>query len=139
MQKVQFGGGAAVQSQGIQDMSRREFSKRQKAEIVHRAMNERGQICCENCGLVLGRKPYEIDHTIPEGLLIYRRDPLTIEEGKLLGEECCHRGGQRKTAKDVGDIARAVRREAKHLGIKKPGGFRKPPPGYNAWTRRIER
>ena len=85
---------------------------------------------------MLGRKPYEIDHTIPEGLLIYRREPLTIEEGKLLGKECCHRGG--KTAKDVGDIARAVRREAKHIGIKKPSAWRKPPPGYNAWTRRIE-
>jgi len=117
-------------------MSRREFSNRQKAQIALRATNAAGRVTCEGCGLVLGRKPYEIDHTIPEGLLIYRREPLTIEEGQLLGKECCHRGG--KTAKDVGDIARAVRREAKHLGIKKPGGFRKPPPGYNYWTRRIE-
>jgi hypothetical protein len=116
--------------------ARREFSKRQKAEIVHRAMNAAGRITCEGCGQVLGHKPYEIDHTIPEALVLDKTKPLTIAEGKLLGKECCHRGG--KTAKDVGDIARAVRREAKHLGIKKPGGFRKPPPGYNAWTRRIE-
>jgi len=108
--------------------TRREFTKRQKAEIVHRAMNAAGRIACEGCGLVLGHRPYEIDHTIPEGLLIYRREPLTIAEGKLLGKACCHRGG--KTAKDVGDIARAVRREAKHLGIKKRTGFRKPPEGY---------
>ena len=129
MQKVQFGGGAAVQSQGIQDMSRREFSKRQKAEIVHRAMNASGQITCEGCGLVLGRKPYEIDHTIPEALVIDKAKPLTIEDGKLLGKECCHRGG--KTAKDQGDIARAVRREAKHNGIRNPPAFR------SKWKRKV--
>lgn len=116
--------------------ARREFSKRQKAEIVHRAMNAAGQVACEGCGLVLGRKPYEIDHTIPEALVVDKTKPLTIADGQLLGKECCHRGG--KTAKDVGDIARAVRRDAKHLGIKKHSTFRKPPPGYNPWTRRIE-
>ncbi|MFY8105628.1 MAG: hypothetical protein ACOVKO_01840 [Elstera sp.] len=109
--------------------ARREFSKRQKAEIVHRAMNERGQICCENCGLVLGRKPFEVDHTIPEALVVDKTKPLTIAEGQLLGKECCHRGG--KTAKDVGDIARAVRREAKHLGIRKPSAFR------SKWKKKI--
>lgn len=117
-------------------MKRREFSKRQKAEIVHRAMNASGQITCEGCGLVLGRKPYEIDHVIPEGLILDKTRELTTKDGQLLGKACCHRGG--KTAKDVGDIARAVRRFAKDRGIKKPGGFRKPPPGYNPWTRRIE-
>lgn len=100
-------------------------------------MNASGQIACEGCGLVLGRKPYEIDHTIPEALVVDKTKPLTIEEGKLLGKACCHRGG--KTAKDVGDIARAVRREAKHIGIKKRRGWPLPPKGYNAWTRRIER
>jgi hypothetical protein len=95
--------------------ARREFSKRQKAEIVHRAMNAAGRIACEGCGFVLGHRPYEIDHT--------------IAEGKLLGKECCHRGG--KTAKDVGDIARAVRREAKHNGIRKPPAFR------SKWKKKI--
>lgn len=43
-----------------------------------------------------------------------------------------------KTAGDVTAIARAKRRKAKMLGIKKPSTFPKPPPGYNPWTRRIE-
>lgn len=51
-------------------MSRREFTNRQKAEIVHRAMNADGQVVCEGCGLVLGKKPYHIDHTIPEALIL---------------------------------------------------------------------
>jgi hypothetical protein len=119
--------------------NRREFTKRQRAQIVERAMNERGQICCEGCGFVLGSKAYEVDHTIPEALIRDKTKPLTIEDGKLLGVACCHRGPDGKTAVDVAVIAKAVRISHKRLGIKKPSGFRKPPPGYNSWTRRIER
>ena len=43
-----------------------------------------------------------------------------------------------KTALDVAEKAQISRKRQKHLGIKRPGGFRKPPPGYNAWTRRID-
>lgn len=44
-----------------------------------------------------------------------------------------------KTAVDVAEKAKVARVRAKHLGIKPKGrGFQKPPPGYNAWTRRIE-
>lgn len=108
---------------------RREFSRRQKAEIALRATNAAGRVTCEGCGLVLGRKLYEIDHTIPEALVVDKTKPLTIEDGKLLGKACCHRGG--KTAKDQGDIARAVRRQCKDLGVpKRPSSFPKPPPGY---------
>ncbi len=96
---------------------RREFSTRQKAEIVQRAMNERGQVCCEGCDLVLGKKPYHIDHTIPEAMVTDKTRPLTINDGKLLGWDCCHKP---KTAEDVGDIAKVVRISNRHLGIKKP-------------------
>lgn len=98
--------------------ARREFTKAQKAQIVLRATNDAGRVTCEGCGLVLGRKPYEIDHTIPEALVVDKTRPLTIEDGKLLGKACCHRGG--KTAKDQGDIARAKRRQFKDMGIPKP-------------------
>ncbi len=120
---------------------RREFTRAQKAAIVLRSLNERGQVCCEGCSFVLGKKKYEIDHTIPEALVVDKTRPLTIEDGKLLGIECCHRGDEGKTAKDVGDIARAVRREAKHLGIKpKSRGFRKPPGTKWNWkSGRLER
>lgn len=43
-----------------------------------------------------------------------------------------------KDKADVADGARAKRRKARHLGIKKPSTWRKPPPGYNHWTRKIE-
>ena len=93
---------------------RREFPRRIKAAIVHRAMNAAGQIVCEGCGLVLGKKRWEIDHTIPEALVVDKSRELTAADGKLLGLACCHKP---KTVDDVGDIARAVRREARHLGI----------------------
>jgi hypothetical protein len=116
---------------------RREFSKRQRREIVARAMDANGRISCEGCGLVLGSKKYEIDHTIPEALILDKTRPLTIEDGKLLGVACCHRGGRNKTASDVAAIAKCVRLEDRRLGIRKPRGFPKPPPGYkHNWGKR---
>jgi 5-methylcytosine-specific restriction protein A len=43
-----------------------------------------------------------------------------------------------KTARDVAEKSKVARIRARHLGLKKPSSFPKPPPGYNAWTRRIE-
>ena len=44
-----------------------------------------------------------------------------------------------KTAKrDIPIAARTVRQRDKHTGIRSGRGFPKPPPGYNAWTRKIE-
>lgn len=99
---------------------RREFTKGQKAAMVLRATNDNGLVCCEGCGLVLGKKPYEFDHSIPEGLRTEedKQKPITIDEGKLLGKECCHRGPDGKTNKDVKVIAKAKRVEAKYYGIK---------------------
>ncbi len=116
---------------------RREFPKRVRAEIVERAMQASGQIQCEGCGLMLGKKAYEIDHTIAEALVMDKTKPLTAEDGKLLGISCCHRGPDGKTARDVAVIAKCVRIRAKHLGIKKASGFRKPPEGYDPWKRRM--
>lgn len=95
-------------------MSRREFTKPVIAQIVHRATNAQGHVVCEGCNLVLGKRPYHIDHTIPDALIVEKRK-LACDDGKLLGVECCHAP---KTAKDVADIAEAKRREAVHLGIK---------------------
>jgi len=96
-----------------------EFPKPVYAQIVLRATNELGQIVCEGCGLVLGKKTYHVDHTIADGLFLDKKRKLTTKDGKLLGEECCHKP---KTKIDVANIARAKRREAKHLGITKPAG-----------------
>lgn len=101
-------------------MTRREFPAKVKAEIVHRAMNERGHVVCEGCDLVLGKKPYEIDHTIPDALVLDKSRPLTAADGKLLGKDCCHAP---KTVKDVGVIAKVKRIERGHLGIRKRSTF----------------
>lgn len=117
--------------------TRREFTRKQRAQIVHRATNENGHVACEGCGLVLGKKPYEIDHIIAEELVIDKSRPLTIEDGELLGKECCHRGADGKTNRDVKVIAKAKRVEAKHYGIRKRStlqgrGFSKAPPQRRA-------
>jgi len=101
-------------------VARREFTKAVQAQIVHRATNAQGQIQCEGCGLVLGKRPYHIDHTIADALQIDKSRKLTAVEGKLLGVECCHDPKTRTV--DIPAIARAKRREAKHLGITKPAG-----------------
>lgn len=97
-------------------MARREFTKSVYAQIVKRALHPKHGICCEGCGLVLGAKPYHVDHTIPDALQIDKSRKLTIDDGKLLGVECCHKP---KTAEDVAVIAEAKRREERHLGIKR--------------------
>lgn len=96
-------------------MPRREFSKKVRLEIVKRAMLPSGEVACEGCGLILGGKPYEIDHTIPEAMVTDRSRKLTAEDGKLLGKGCCHAEKTRK--RDVPAIAEAKRREAKNLRV----------------------
>jgi len=115
--------------------ARREFPRKVRFEIIKRASDEKGRLVCEGCGLVLGSKPWHLDHTIPDALMLDKSRPLTADDGKLLGWDCCHKP---KTAKDVGDIARSIRRFGKDRGDRKPSTWRKPPPGYNPWTRRIE-
>ena len=105
-------------------MARREFSKTVYAEIVKRALHPKHGICCEGCGLVLGSKPYHVDHTKPDGMEVDKSRKLTADDGKLLGVECCHAP---KTKQDVADIAKAKRREARYLGMKKPAGKIKSP------------
>lgn len=98
-------------------MARREFTPAVYAQIVLRATNADGLVQCEGCGLVLGKRPYHVDHTIADGLQVDKRRKLTAEEGRVLGAECCH---PPKTKDDVAKIAKAKRREAKHLGIARP-------------------
>lgn len=115
-------------------MARRNFTRNQKEQIVERSKNESGEICCEGCKLVLAGKPHEVDHIIPEALRpeADKKEKITIAEGQLLGKDCCHRGEDGKTNKDVKQIAKAKRQNAKHVGITRakqsiPGrGFARP-------------
>lgn len=97
-------------------MARREFPNSVYLAIVRRAMLPDGTIACEGCGLVLGKKKYHVDHTIPDALFLDKKRVLTADDGKLLGAECCHAP---KTKQDVKDIAEAKRREARHVGVKR--------------------
>ncbi len=100
-------------------MPRREFSPMVYAEIVRRAMDENGQLWCEGCGELIKGKKYAVDHTIADGLILDKKRKLTSDDGKLLGQDCCHAP---KTKNDVKIIAKAKRVEARHLGIKQPSG-----------------
>lgn len=110
-------------------MKRREFSTKVRLEIVQRAMNDRGQVCCEGCGLVLAGKRYEIDHTIAEALVVDKSKALTAKDGQLLGY-CCHRGENGKTNADVGRIAKAKRQQIGHA--RAAARSRNPMPGSKA-------
>ncbi|NLS03572.1 HNH endonuclease [Rhizobium sp. P32RR-XVIII] len=101
-------------------MARREFTRNQKEQIVERARNAEGMVACERCGMFLKKGAWEIDHIIPEALRpeADRKAKITIAEGQLLGKECCHRGADGKTNKDVSQIARAKRQYNKANGIK---------------------
>lgn len=104
---------------------RREFSRRTRAEIVLRATNAVGLLCCEGCGLVLGKKPYEVDHTLPEALVMDKSRKLTAADGKLLGKACCHAP---KTADDIARIRKADRQRDRHTGASvKPSRLRSAP------------
>lgn len=122
-------------------MARLEFPKEVYKQIVRRAMLPTGEIACEGCGLVLGKKPYHVDHTIPDALFLDKKRKLTAADGKCLGVECCHAP---KTKVDVANIAEAKRREAKDLGMKtkikvkipSPPKSEKPAPKQHASPRR---
>lgn len=118
---------------------RREFSKAQRADMIRRASDAKGNIRCEGCGLNVTGKKIEFDHITPEAMLLLsdKLKPITIEEGQLLGFDCCHRGPDGKTARDVEAIARAKRMEAAHHGLRPPSrlkgaGFKKAPPQRRA-------
>jgi hypothetical protein len=97
--------------------NRREFTKPVYAEIVKRAMHPKLGLCCEGCGLVLGKRKHHVDHTIADALQIDKSRKLTADDGKLLGVECCHKP---KTVEDVGAIAKAKRVEANYHGFAAP-------------------
>ena len=100
-------------------MTRRNFSRNQKEQIVERARDAEGVVRCERCHLALKRGTWEIDHILAEALRpeADKQRPITIAEGQLLGK-CCHRGEDGKTNKDVKLIAKAKRQYNAANGLK---------------------
>lgn len=72
---------------------------------------------CEKCGANLKVGEGEYDHIIPLALT----GESTLENCQVLCQPC-HRAPGAKTADDVKNIAKAKRREAKHIGVTKPVG-----------------
>jgi hypothetical protein len=101
-------------------LTRREFTRAQKVAMIKRAMDGTGRVLCEGCGLNITGKAIEFDHIIPEALVLDKSRELDVEDGRVLGRDCCHRSPGGKTAIDLADIAEAKRREARHFGIR-PG------------------
>ena len=85
---------------------------------------------CHICGgkIQVG-EAWDVEHIIP--IAMGGEDD---EANWALAHRKCHRG---KTSEDVGNIARAKRREARHLGIKKS---RNPLPGGRSspWKRTVD-
>jgi 5-methylcytosine-specific restriction protein A len=89
---------------------RREFS----AKIKLLAW-ERAQGCCEICTRKLYPGDFHYDHINPDGLT-----GLPTLGNCSLVCRACHKT---KTKRDVANIARAKRRERKHIGIRKVSKF----------------
>lgn len=87
---------------------RKEIPKSVKRVVFERAGGPKN-VTCEECGLKLGSKRFDYDHTIPEWLQDVppsERPPIQPEDVKLLGVECCHK---QKTAKEAGERAHGNR------------------------------
>lgn len=105
---------------------RREFPAKVRAAAFDRSGGQ-----CEQCTAPI-RYGAQYDHIVPDAL---GGEP-TLENCRVLCKTC---HGIKTASEDVPRIAKAARVRGNHINARtKRGGFRKPPPGYNAWTRRIE-
>lgn len=98
-------------------MARREFTKAVKVEIIKRATRN-SVVYCEQCKLPT--KKFDIDHIKADALEVDKSGKLTAEDGQLLcsgSRETCH--GKKTAEQDIPNAARAKRREANDLGVRK--------------------
>ena len=103
---------------------RREFSKAIKVAVIKRATRD-GVVYCEACHALAKR--WQIDHVRPDGLL---GEPV-LANAMLICEPCW----RVKNPADTTAIAKAKRREARHVGAKSarqqiasnPHGLKAPP------------
>jgi 5-methylcytosine-specific restriction endonuclease McrA len=111
-------------------MARKEFPDSVKKAALIRASKATGFPCCEQCGAMIKKGRQAFDHINPDGLT---GEP-TLENCQVLcdGPGSCH---ARKTRQDVSNIARAKRREAADMGIKKRSRW--PTSKTGAWKQKI--
>lgn len=94
-------------------MARREFTKAVQVAIIKRATDGGGWFRCESCRAAVVK--FEIHHKDMDALEVDKSRKLKPEDGELL---CiaCHK---EVTKAQAPVLAKALRREAKHLGAKK--------------------
>lgn len=107
-------------------MVRSEFSIKVKEQAWKRCAGK-----CEKCTAKLFPGKFDYDHIRADGL---GGEP-TLENCQVLCTACHY---EKTHHEDRPIMTKADNIRKKHLGIKTKRGFPKPPPGYNAWTRRIE-
>lgn len=107
--------------------TRRSLSPLQRLKVFEAAKG-----VCHLCELrIQVGQPWDVEHMRPLAL-----DGADDADNMRPAHKDCH---ATKTKADAASWSKAKRMKARHIGIKKPSRFPKPPPGYNAWTRRIER
>jgi hypothetical protein len=95
-------------------MNRRNFIRAVKLEIIKRATRPDRQPACERCGAV-GLK-MDVHHKVMDAMQIDKSRKLTAEDGELLCEPC----HDPITATQRRHLAKALAREAKHVGATRP-------------------
>lgn len=105
-------------------MTRREFPRSVKVAVVKRATRE-SVVYCEACGAQAKR--WQIDHVRPDGL---GGDP-TLGNAMLICEACF----SAKNPADTRAIAKAKRREARHIGVKTQPAVQIKSRGFTKTTR----
>jgi 5-methylcytosine-specific restriction endonuclease McrA len=105
-------------------MSRQEFSV-----SVKRAAAKRANGHCEECTRRLSVGDYHYDHAVADQL----GGAPTLDNCRVLCRSC-HRAKTR--SRDLPQIAKAKRREQRHMGIRKSG---RPMPGSRAsgWKQKV--
>lgn len=95
---------------------RREFGREPRKQIIRRATRDGNQYC-ESCGVLTKPGEWEIHHKEQDALQVDKSEKLTAEDGLLLCKSVCH---PRETAKQRPILNEAKRREAAHLGARRP-------------------
>jgi hypothetical protein len=109
---------SAIRDDGVAD--RLEIPKAVKREVFKRAGGP-GNLICEGCGLPIGGKVFDYDHSFPEYLQSAPKSERTItaDDVRLLGWECCHKP---KTIKEIKANCQGKRIVAKAARANKPKG-----------------
>lgn len=96
-------------------MSRREFTKSVKVQIIKRATTIEGQVRCENpfCRAFVTR--WEINHRHMDAMSVDKSRKLDLLDGELLCIDC-HKA---VTKAQAPVLAKVLRVEAKHLGARR--------------------